>query len=510
MFFFGNIVNFNFQSVLYVSLCLAEYSEEEIKRRNLYWRSFSVDFECCGLVTEPDLYHTGLFRGASAMAESQGRNQLCGVCDGDVAGRQSMECELCQAQFHLKCLNLTESVYKVWCAKDAICFICDECRSGGSLKQFKELKKQNDVTQQYIYKIDENIQSQSLVMGKIGKGMTQYSDNVKTAICKIRESNDSIADAIKSVNDGMQSIQEAVSDLSLERTQRASSMREIMAGMDSIKKAVEDLSTKSEGRPERMGISYASVVRSERAKQLCVIKPKREGQTQDATRDDVKRLIDPTKVDVSGIRAAGGGGVAVVCDSEAALSGVSEMVRRQMGEEYEVCISKAMQPRVRLFGLSERRESEELIDLLITQNHLCVTADQVRVLTMRESRRRNCFEALVELPPPAYNDLLMRGKAKISWDICHVFDGVDVRRCHLCYSYSHLASRCPENVRLCLRCGGKHEARNCESNRISCVNCSRIAERDGRKIPTCHLVTSKECPMYRRALQRLRERIGFQ
>lgn len=329
-----------------------------------------------------------------AMAGNQ--RLLCGVCDKDVAGRQIMECELCQAQFHLKYLDITENVYKVWCSKDTICFICDECRSSGTLKQFKDLKKQNDVTQKYIYKIAENIQSQSLLIEKIGKGVTQYSDNVKNAICKIRESNDSIASAMKSVSDGMQSIQDAVTELSLEREERATSMKDVIAGIDAIRKTVEELSTGSESRSRDSGVYYASIVRSERAKQLCVIKSKKEGQAHDVTRDDVKKLIDPTKVDVSGIRPAGGGGVAVVCDSEAAVCGVSEMVRGHMGEDYDVSVSRAMLPRVKLFGLSEKRKSEEIIDLLLA---LCVRADEITVLTVRETKRRNCFEAFVELPP---------------------------------------------------------------------------------------------------------------
>ncbi|GAB0090699.1 uncharacterized protein DMENIID0001_054510 [Sergentomyia squamirostris] len=104
---------------------------------------------------------------------------------------------------------------------------------------------------------------------------------------------------------------------------------------------------------------------------------------------------------------------------------------------------------------------------------------------------------------------MTRRKLKIGWSVCFVADGVDVRRCDLCCSYNHFRAKCGQTAKCCLRCGDHHEVKDCRSDCLCCINCKREAERTNQRIPTNHMATDRRCPMYQKAVKRLREKIDF-
>lgn len=403
----------------------------------------------------------------------------CGVCDKPASDHQHIECEICDASYHLKCVDYTHAEYKIWSLRENIFYMCDGCKNNSTVQQYRELKKVMMVIQQYTHKIDECVQSQTGLINTIGRGVTLYNENCGKFINAANDSRDSVANAAKKIEDHVEKIEEAILHIS--------------------------------GQPrEFAGPTYADVLRATgKAKPICIIRPKEDCQDEASTRSEIKSIVDPTKISVSGLRSAGSGGVAVMCDDADALEKVREIVEKNLSERYEVAAAKVMLPRLKLVGLSEEWESDKLRSLLVSQNGLSVNPDDLRVVTTRAMRNRRGFDVVLEAPPAVYRDLIARERVKLGWDMCRVLDGTDVRRCATCCGYSHLKTKCPEKRKICLRCAGSHEVKHCQSERVCCVNCKRASEREGRRMPLDHFASDRKCPIFMKFLRRMRERIGF-
>lgn len=74
--------------------------------------------------------------------------------------------------------------------------------------------------------------------------------------------------------------------------------------MGEIEKAIVNIS----GRPEIRDCakpSYADVLRTVgKSRPVCIIRPKNDGQQEESTRSEIKSVVDPTKISVSGLRGA--------------------------------------------------------------------------------------------------------------------------------------------------------------------------------------------------------------
>lgn len=413
--------------------------------------------------------------------DGNGNTLHCDVCKVKDLSLQYMTCEFCEALSHVKCLNFGDKEYRIWSTKDAMCFVCDECRKSPQLKQFKELRKQNDVLEKFIYKIDERMQSQSVDINTIGNGTSLGNDNIKAVLNKVTDLGKTMSESLKELK---QCVITAVGENHLCKSPR-----------------VEN--------------SYSSALKSTTvgSKSVCVIKPKNDKQDRHTTKKKVMKEIDPINISVSGMRGVSGGGVAILCDTTEALNGVKEIAEKKLGDFYDVSIPKPRNPRIKLSGLSEKPTDDDLKRMLIAQNDLVYGEGDIRVISILSTRRGIFFDAIIEVPPQLYNDLLQRERVKVGWSMCYVADGVNVRRCIKCCSYGHLARNCKSECFCCCWCAGDHDSRTCENKNNSamhaCVNCKRANEKYAFKMSANHPASSKECRVYLRELSLLREKLTF-
>lgn len=398
-----------------------------------------------------------------------------------------------------------------------MCFFCDECRADKALKRFKELKRQSDLILQFLYKINEKVQEQKIVFSSLGRDVAAVGDGVKRIDIGVENLGQAIQSSKSDLNgsleklcfsvgpnlkDGVQSVEDGLVDLKKSLQVSDGVVKEKLEKVQSI------IETKT-APVQNISGSYAQVLKSN-VQPICIIKPKNNKQDKKTTRDEVMKKIDPVSVGVSGLRATGAGGMAIVCNSQKAVEGVREIAERELGDDYSISIPKPLFPRLKVSGLSERLDDDEFLRRFCTQNNFGEHSDGIRVVAIRNTRKGRFYDAIVELHPYVYRDLLKKQRINIGWDTCYISDAVNVRRCAKCCSYAHSAKQCPNEESLCcLRCAGPHYAKDCQSDTLCCRNCKYACEKLGVRVNMDHRVDDPSCTMYLRALRKLKQRISF-
>ncbi|XP_055683013.1 uncharacterized protein LOC129789913 [Lutzomyia longipalpis] len=408
---------------------------------------------------------------------SKNNEKKCEICNTYENTLQVMNCEICDSVFHVKCIKYTEKEYRLWADKLEICFICAECKNSPQLKQYKELRRQNAVLEGYIYKIDETLQVQKGQIDSIGNGAVLVNTSLKSVIEKFDDLKNDLSKSVSEVKESVQKLVEANS----------------VGGDQSAR--------------QPSNLTYSGVLKE--SSSVCVIKPKDNKQDRNVTKKSIMKEIDPVSVRVSGMRNVSDGGVAIVCDTVEALNGVREIAESKLGDLYSVSVPKTRFPRVKISGLSESLSSDDLKRMLVSQNPLPVELDTILVVAVLPTRRKIYFDAILEVPPSLYNFLLELGKVKIGWNVCHVSDGVRVRRCAKCCSYGHLAKDCKQERHTCSLCAGDHHCSQCTCATRKCINCTRANVKYGLKLCVDHAADSEECHVYCRETRILRERLSL-
>lgn len=258
--------------------------------------------------------------------------------------------------------------------------------------------------------------------------------------------------------------------------------------------------------------TYANVAKTKKQDPVLVIKPKNSEQKNMITKNDVKKHIDPVELEVSGIRNISNGGILVECKNEEAVKKLKEEAVKKLGEDYSVSVPKKLTPRVKVIGLSEKLQPEQIEANIKAQNHYVEDESArikvVHIQEMKDKRRGYCV--YMEVDGKTYKKMLLEQKLNIGWDRCKVYDAVSVKRCYKCSGFNHKASEC-RGEKACPRCADNHDVTDCkaEKNNIKCINCVRAVEKLKIKLDVQHEVWSQDCAVYRRKLEIEQSKINF-
>lgn len=281
----------------------------------------------------------------------------------------------------------------------------------------------------------------------------------------------------------------------------SSEFKEIKNQMQELRHVV--MKTKSEDKKEK---TYADVLAN---KDVVIVQPK-EGQNLQETRETLQKEISPKEiaVGISKVKSLKNGGVAISCNNKEEISKLKTEVENKLGNRYKVTIPDLLRPRIKIVGMSELLDKDELIDCIIKQNkNINILKDDFQVICIKQMKKR--FMAIVELNSEAYGQIMIDKILNIGWDTCNVYEYFSIRRCFKCGRYNHKITEC-KNREICFKCGGEgHGLMQCDNNSPSCINCKEANEKLKLNLDIKHSVVDTQCPAYLRQVAAIKSKTKY-
>lgn len=124
------------------------------------------------------------------------------------------------------------------------------------------------------------------------------------------------------------------------------------------------------------------------------------------------------------------------------------------------------------------------------------------------SKQQLSCDVIIEVNSATYKMLLDMHTLRLPWRECNVYEHIYVKRCYKCLGFSHIAKDCRHDQK-CSKCGGSHKYSECKSRNICCANCRSANEKLRVKIDTKHHAWSTDCPVYKRRIESLVNKIEY-
>lgn len=381
----------------------------------------------------------------------------CTICTQNIKRNQEksvpktiITCNWCERLFHLNCVKLEPIDTDILEKCKNFVWVCDSCLGYKYMRNLIDSlsKKINDVEKE-VKNQNRSIEKQNTLIETLSEAVVKKNEEIKQDIYKIKDKKD----------------QE----------------------------------------------TFAEKVKLKNADPVIVIKPKNLNQTHDDTRREIKSSFNPTKMAVSGMKNARDGGVIVELKNKIAAESLKKEVENKFGQKYNITEPKKQLPRVKIVGITETNEPEEIENLLVAQNEEIFRRRKPNVVHVAKNKRNNrSYVAYVELDGETYVEILQIGKTNIGWDRCYVYDAIDVTVCYKCHGFNHIAKDCTKN-HICAKCGEAHYTAECQTDDkdVICVNCKYAVEKLKLKVNFHHPTWSKDCPAYVRNLEIRKSKVDF-
>lgn len=251
--------------------------------------------------------------------------------------------------------------------------------------------------------------------------------------------------------------------------------------------------------------SYASIAAGQPNNNK-VLLVKQKGQQKDVKqiKKDLQNKVNPGElgVGVSMGRATRDGGLILSCGNEREISTVQSEIQSKLGENYEVDRPKIHDHRIKAVGIDECEygDSDEIIiDKIIKQNDLESSSKNFKLKILRKTVVINKkFNLILEADSSTYNFIINKQKLNLGWNRCFVYNDYGIIRCYKCNKYGHFQKDCQDKI-TCGKCTGNHNAQECVSNCVKCINCVLSNEKYKMNLNVNHTVWDNvNCETYKR------------
>lgn len=244
--------------------------------------------------------------------------------------------------------------------------------------------------------------------------------------------------------------------------------------------------------------TYSSVTQGGSA---VIIQPKHTQKTSE-TKANIFKNVNPVdaEIEISGVKNIRNGGVLIGSSDAANLNKFKKLVSEKLGEDYEVKEVTKFNPKVRISGFSEKLSEDELVKCLRQQNKSLLSKNfQCKVLIIQSLKKRtDIFQAVVQIDMESYNNVMSAGRGKLflGYDICDVYDAIDLKRCFNCCGFSHYSKLCKSDQPYCPRCADTHSLKDCKASQLNCINCIKSNQERNTNFNTKHAAWDSNCFLY--------------
>lgn len=399
----------------------------------------------------------------------------CALCNINETSSALWICDCCNKTSCQKCAKLTASEVKCMELKKGrtLCFLCDHCQEMMSVfnperfsNKFEQLKDHIiQEIQKNNYPLQKSIENQSELVKNL-------SEELSTLNGKIEKLDKSKEDIIEKLTPKLDDIQHKMAAVENPRKDNVQTYADITAKKNSI-----------------------------------IVKPKDTAQSVMMTKTELLQNVNPIneKICIDNLKTISKGGMVINCPTKEDADKLKTLVSERLADKYEVNVGINMHPRIRIARITEKHEAKNLLDLITKQNNDILLGEEIKLISYTPIRNKvNLYQCVLQVSVAAYKRLLEIGYVFIGYDLCQVFDGLDIRQCYKCCGYHHLARNCTNNT-VCPRCAENHEVKNCKSEILKCHNCTNL-----KSIPNLdvsHAAWDNRCHIYKQKMEEFKGQI---
>lgn len=245
---------------------------------------------------------------------------------------------------------------------------------------------------------------------------------------------------------------------------------------------------------------------------VVVIMPKPNVVIDDAIAE-LRKKVDAKGLNVKRVTGGKDGTIVVALKDEASVEKLKQDVEKNLGERYQVKLRETMRPTLKIVGMTDELDEEELKELLVDQNDAFdnLTHFKLRKKYRIEKWRFKNHCAIVELDARTFFRVMEMEETQLNvgWDQPRYFDGLEVTRCFKCCGFNHKASDCKAAVVICPICSENHEVKECNAEFEKCVNCEKMRVERKLNIDVDHTAWSSQCPLYLRQRERRNKMVDY-
>ncbi|CAH1967305.1 unnamed protein product [Acanthoscelides obtectus] len=252
---------------------------------------------------------------------------------------------------------------------------------------------------------------------------------------------------------------------------------------------------------------WSDVVKAKRPP--LIIKPKNSSQNSVKTKLDVTNKVDPSQINIAGVRNTANGGIQIECENDESMQKLHEAARNALADRYEIQIPEFKKPKIVIVGVYDKYLRE--IDIFINKlKDMCGTSE-ITFVRKYKPRRKEHFNVLLEVSNEAFNYFIAQKKLRFGWDSFLLYEFVSVLRCFKCWKYGHMANLCKQEQFTCPLCAGNHKADQCTSSNKRCSNCEYISNvLKIKNIEYNHTVFDRNCTSYLRQVEKTRLKTKYE
>jgi hypothetical protein len=202
-------------------------------------------------------------------------------------------------------------------------------------------------------------------------------------------------------------------------------------------------------------------------------------------------------VGITKIKHLKNGGISVACNNADERIKLETEAKKKLGDAYSVKKTILYNPKIKIVGFSEELNEENLRNCLIQQNlSLKNISGTFKLITCKKMKKN--YLAIIEVDPLTFADFMKMESVCIGWNICKVYEHVNVLRCFKCGGFNHTSEKCKEDVSKCLNCCEEgHDEKDCNNNSV-CVNCLKLNKSNNLNLKVDHSRFNYSCEVYKK------------
>lgn len=402
---------------------------------------------------------------------------LCGACERDLVDDDlRMNCRYCESVFHAKCVGINnKTVANFLMSNKNYVWYCDNCIEKN--EQNTDLMKKMDDLQTIIKNHTEQIEKQAKLIENLRKTANQVV-TPKSAI---------------------------PSSINRKRTyaEHAEQWSDLCKTPTSV---TNDIKT-----PKRARFHEVNSIRKRNVNPILFVKPKNDNDIE-SIRSEIKKAVNPMSDPVKYLRNTKSGNIVVACKSDKDISSIQQKLSNAIGDICDVDKPSARKPIIKVVGLTDFNNADEIIDCIYAQNDLSRETCTIEYMKHTQIGRQNrvYYTLYIKTDLRTFDTIMNWGKLNIMWDRVKCYEHVNDYRCFKCCKFGHKADDCEQELHTCPKCSGSHKINDCKSNEIICVNCHEINVTRKLNLDCKHFAWDSRCPVIKRRLERIKNNIRYE